>query len=139
MTFPLAEQLAVSHYSSNDEPHQGRSGGWLSCFGRPTEEAQCQHLRRLLTDWPNCHSFDDNLHRITSHTLNSLISIHQNKWCHQIYPHNSLLSITPLLNFSAQFNDACLPSAVMMDGVISILVSTPNLKPKHMVWQMLQQ
>ena len=139
MTFPLAEKLAVSQYISSDEPHQGQSDGWLSCFGRPTQEAPCQHLGRLLTDWPNCHSFDGKLHRITSHTLNSLISIHQNERCHQISPHNSLLSVTPLVNFSVQPNDACPPSPVMMDGVISILVSTLNLRPKHMVWQMFQQ
>lgn len=139
MTFRLAEKLDVSHYISGDQLHEGQSGGWLSCFGSPTEEAQCQHLRQLLTDWPNCHSFDGNLHRITSHTLNSLVSIHQNKWCHQSSPHNSLHSTTPPLNFSVQSNDACPPSSVMTDGVISILVSTLNLKPKHMVWQMFQQ
>lgn len=84
-------------------------------------------------------SFDGTLHRITNHTANSLVSIHRNKWCHQIYPHNSLLSTTPRSNFSVQCNDACPRSSVMMDEVISILVSTLNLKPKHMVWQMFQQ
>lgn len=54
-------------------------------------------------------------------------------------PTQSVFSIIPPLNFFAQFNDACPPSSVMMDGVISILVSTLNLKPKHMVWQMFHQ
>ena len=139
MTFPLAEKLAVSHYISSDKPQQGQRDGWLSCSGRPAQKAQCQHLGCLLTDWPNRHCFDGSLHRITSHTLNSPISVHQNKWCHQISPHNCLLSVTLLVNFCVQPNDACPPSSVMMDGVISILVSTRNLRPKHMAWQMFQQ
>lgn len=65
MTFPLAEKLAVSHYISSDKPQQGQRDGWLSCFGRPAQKAQCQHLGRLLTDWPNRHCFDGSLHRIT--------------------------------------------------------------------------
>lgn len=44
-----------------------------------------------------------------------------------------------MLNFPAQSNDAWAPSSVMMDGVISILGFTHNLKPKHMVGQMFQQ
>lgn len=102
--------------------HQGQSGGWLSSFGRSTEEATGQCLQRLLTDWPNCHGSDYSLHKITSNILHSLIWTHQNKWCHQTNARIALHSINPLMNFYAQFNDACLPSSVMMDGVISVSV-----------------
>lgn len=139
MTFPLAEKVAISHYISHDKAHQGQSDGRLFCFGRPPVVAQYQHPWHLLTNWPNLHSFDGILHRITNHTLNSLVSIHRNKWCHQIYPHNSLLSTTPRSNFSVQCSDACARSSVMMDEVTSILVSTLNPKSKHMVRQMFQQ
>lgn len=139
MTLPSAEKPATSHYISRDKTHQGQSAGRLSCFGRPTGVARCQHLWRLRTDWPSGHSLDGTLYRITNHTLNRLISIHRNKWCHQICPHNSLLSIVSRSNFSVQSNDTCPRSSVVMDGVISILVSTLNLTPKHMVWQMFQQ
>lgn len=44
-----------------------------------------------------------------------------------------------MLNLPAQSSDAWPPSSVMMDGVISILGFTQNLKPKHMVGQMFQQ
>lgn len=115
MTFPLAEKLAVSHYISSDEPHQGQRDGWLACFGSPTQKAHCQHLGRLLTDWPNCHCFHGNLHRITRHTLNSPISIHQNKWCHQISPHNSLLSVTLLVHFLCP-TKRCMPTKLCNDG-----------------------
>lgn len=133
MTSPLAETLTVSHYIGSNVPHQGQSGGRLSNFGRSTQEAPGQYLGRLLTDWPNCHGAGCSVHTMTSNTLHSLVSTHQNKWCHQTYPRISLHSINPMLNFSALFNDACLPGSVMIDGVISILGFTQNLKPEHMV------
>lgn len=77
-------------------------------------EAQCQHLQQLLTDWPNCHNFDGNLHRITSHTLNCLIRIHQNKWRHQIQRYNTLLSKTSLLNFLCPTR--CMSAKLYNDG-----------------------
>lgn len=139
MTFPLAEKLTGSHHISGNVPHQGQSGGWVSSFGRPTDEAPGQCLQRFLTDWPNCHGSDGSLHKITRNMLHSLTSTHQNKWRHQTYPRVALCSINPPLNFSAQFTDACLPSSGMMDGVISILGFAQNLTPKHMAWQMFQQ